>query len=295
MHNIVAGKSLHLRWRDERAAASGNLRFVDMRMKIAVVPYACAVMAACQVDYHPYDTRVDGAMGINARNVARIEAATAGRREIRFAVISDTQRWYDETADAVEALNGRGDLDFVLHAGDMADFGMKAEFERMRDILDGLDVPYVAIIGNHDCLATGEDLFEEIFGDFDFAFTEGNVRVVCMNTNALEFDRDEPVPDFSFLEEQILEFPANAEKSVVAMHSRPFTEQFDNNVARVFEYAVSRMPGLQFCVNGHSHTYDVAEPFGDGVLYYGCENIAKRSYLLITIDDNGYDCEKVDF
>lgn len=266
-----------------------------MRTARSIVSCICVLVASCQVDYHPYDTRVNGATGINARNIARIEAATQGRRQIRFAVISDTQRWYDETADAVAALNGRDDVDFVVHAGDMADFGMKAEFERMRDILDRLDMPYVAVIGNHDCLATGEDIFEEIFGDFDFAFTAGNVRFVCVNTNALEFDRDEPVPDFAFLERQVSEFPARAEKSVAVMHARPFTEQFDNNVARVFEYAVSSMPQLQFCINGHSHTYDVAEPFDDGVLYYGCENIAKRSYLLFTLYDDGYECEKVPF
>lgn len=260
------------------------------------LPCACILtLSACKVEYHPYDTRVAGATGINAYNIARIEAATAGRRSVRFAVISDTQRWYDETAEAVEALNERDDIDFVLHAGDMADFGMRAEFERMRDILNRLRVPYVAIIGNHDCLATGEDLFEEIFGDFNFAFTAGNVRMVCLNTNALEFGRDKPVPDFGFLETAITEFPSEAEKSVVAMHAKPFSEQFDNNVARGFEYAVSRMPSLQFCINGHNHTYTVDEPFGDGVLYYQCDNIAKRSYLLFTLDDEGYECERIVF
>ena len=47
---------------------------------------------ACQVDSHPYDTRINGETGINARNIDRIESACAGKREIRFAVISDTQR-----------------------------------------------------------------------------------------------------------------------------------------------------------------------------------------------------------
>ena len=61
-------------------------------------------VSSCQVDYHPYDTRVRGECGINAKNMARIEAATAGRTSVRFAVISDTQRGYDETAAAVSVL-----------------------------------------------------------------------------------------------------------------------------------------------------------------------------------------------
>ena len=102
--------------------------------RLAIALLAATTATACQVDYHPYDTRIDGECGINAKNIARIEASTAGKSAIRFAVISDTQRWYDETQKAVSALNARGDIDFVLHTGDMADFGMKAEFERQRDI-----------------------------------------------------------------------------------------------------------------------------------------------------------------
>ena len=54
--------------------------------------FLAAVFAGCQVEYHPYDTRIDGPTGVNARNIARIEAACEGRRTIRFAQISDTTR-----------------------------------------------------------------------------------------------------------------------------------------------------------------------------------------------------------
>ena len=99
-------------------------------MKIIIACLAGLFLAGCQVEYHPYDTRIDGEKGINAKNIVRIESGCAGKREVRFAVISDTQRWYDETEDAVKALNHRDDVDFVIHTGDMADFGMWAEFER---------------------------------------------------------------------------------------------------------------------------------------------------------------------
>lgn len=67
--------------------------------RLAIALLAAATATACQVDYHPYDTRIDGECGINAKNIARIEASTAGKSAIRFAVISDTQRWYDETRE----------------------------------------------------------------------------------------------------------------------------------------------------------------------------------------------------
>ena len=243
-----------------------------------------AFLTACQVEYHPYDTRIDGPTGINARNVARIEAACAGRRTIRFAQISDTQRWYDETEEAVTAINARDDIDFVIHTGD-----------RQRDILDRLRVPYVVLLGNHDCLATGERIFTRIFGEVDFAFMAGDVRFVCLNTNALEFDHDTPVPNFDFLERQLDGFPAEAEKTVVAMHAKPYTEQFDNNVAKIFQRTIRRFPQLQFCVNGHGHNFAAEDLFGDGVIYYECDNIGKENYLLFTITEEGYGYERVEF
>ncbi|WP_295938551.1 metallophosphoesterase [uncultured Alistipes sp.] len=263
--------------------------------RIAILLLFSLFVAGCQVEYHPYDTRIEGERDINAKNIGRIEQACEGKREIRFAVISDSQRWYDELEDAVKVLNRRDDIDFVIHGGDLADFGLRFEFEHQRDILNHLNVPYVAILGNHDCLATGQDIFRKIFGEYNFAFTAGNIRFVCLNTNALEFDYTQSVPDFQFIEAQVKEFPDQAEKTVVAMHAKPYTDQFNNGLAKIFQYAITQFPGLQFCVNGHGHTFRIADIFEDGVLYYECDNIGKKTYLLFTVNDDGYAYEHVAF
>lgn len=265
-------------------------------MKQLLFPlFAIMLFAACKVEYHPYDTRIRGEQGINDKNIARIEAATEGKRTIRFAVISDTQQWYDETQKAVEALNDRDDIDFVIHTGDLADFGMRSEFERQRDILNRLHAPYVAIIGNHDCLATGETIFRKIFGTLNFAFTAGEVRFICLNTNALEFDHSEPVPDFRFIERELANFSPNAKKTIVAMHAKPRSEQFDNNVAKIFQHSIRQFPDLQCCLNGHGHKFTIDDIFGDGILYYQCDNIEKRIYLLFTLNEEGYAYERIAF
>ena len=113
-------------------------------------------------------------------------------------MISDTQRWYNSTEDVVKALNARGDIDFVIHGGDQSDFGVTKEFIWMRDIFNKFQMPYVCLLGNHDCLGTGEDAYRAIYGDPNFAFTAGNVRFICLNTNAMEYDYSEPVPRFQF-------------------------------------------------------------------------------------------------
>ena len=97
----------------------------------------CILTHSCElIDYHPYDVRIKGETGINGRNTARIEADLTGKKHFRFALISDTQRWYDETEEMVQHINQQDDVDFVIHGGDQADFGMTQEFLWMRDIMN---------------------------------------------------------------------------------------------------------------------------------------------------------------
>lgn len=253
--------------------------------------------SACElIDYHPYDTRVDGKSHINAQNIERIEAATAGKKAIRFVLISDTQRWYDETKAAVKSINARDDIDFVLHCGDLTDFGVTREFEVQRDILEGLRIPYVALLGNHDCLGTGADVYRYIFGNPDFSFNAGDVHFLCINSNAFEYDYSVDIPNFSFIREDLGSLPSNVQRTVVAMHAQPTSEQFNNNVSELFEYEIRKYPGLAFCMCGHGHHTQVNEWFGDGVLYYECAAAKQREYLVFTLkEEGGYNYEIVEY
>lgn len=254
------------------------------------------LVAGCDlIEYHPYDTRVEGATHINARNIQRIEESCRGQKTLKFAFISDTQRWYDETEAAVRAINRRTDVDFVIHGGDQSDFGVTKEFMWMRDILNGLKVPYVCLIGNHDCLGTGEDVFRTIYGDPNFAFTAGDVRFICLNTNALEYDYSEPVPDFTFMEQERDSFPAEATRTLFAMHVKPTDEQFNNNVAKVFQAYIHTFPSPLCCIYGHGHNMRADDLFGDGLMYYEVTCIKDRQYLLFTIHEEGYEYEEISF
>ena len=246
-------------------------------------------------DIHPYDAKVSGKSGINAKNIERIESATREKEVLRFALMGDSQRWYDETRDCVDHINQRGDIDFVIHGGDFSDFGATQEFEWMRDIMERLNVPYVGLIGNHDCIGNGEEIFRKIFGRPNFHFIAGNVLFVALDTNAFEYDYSNPVPDFDFLEHLLADREILPEKTVFAMHARPFSEQFNNNVAKTFENYVLAFPNTLFCLNAHDHSLQAEELFGDGMMYYGCDSMKSRSYLVFTIRPDGYDYEVVYF
>lgn len=264
--------------------------------RIIIILILPLLLYGCDLfEYHPYDGKIKGERGINKKNIARIEEKLAGKTSFKFAFISDTQRWYDDTKSVVKHINARNDIDFVLHGGDIADFGLTKEFLWQRDILSKLNVPYVAIVGNHDFLANGEHIFEQVFGEFNYSFMAGNVKFVCLNTNALEHDYSHPIPDFKFIRDQNDKENKNHQKTIVAMHARPYSEQFNNNVADIFQDEINKYPSLQFCLNGHDHRIAIDDIFEDGITYYGVANIHKRKYFTFTITDDKYEFEVVEF
>ena len=250
---------------------------------------------SCEMlETHPYDTYITGDKHLTATYVEQIESSLAGRTSFTFAMISDTQRAYDETEEVVSLLNARGDLDFVVHGGDQSDFGLTDEFMLQRDILQKLSVPWVCALGNHDCLGTGLDSYNTVYGDEDFAFTAGNVRFIVLNTNAMDMGYPDDVPNLGFLAQELAGLGDEVEKTVFLMHAAPYSDQFTDG-CESFEQWVTSFPDPQFCLYGHYHTLAADELFGDGVMYYQCPNIEKRYYLVFTINEDGYDYEAVQF
>ena len=100
---------------------------------------ACILCSCDLIDYHPYDVRISGDTDVNATNIAEIEALCQNKDTIRFITMGDSQRWYDETEDFVNLVNSRTDIDFVIHGGDISDFGVTSEFliQRLRQWQDG--------------------------------------------------------------------------------------------------------------------------------------------------------------
>lgn len=290
--------------------------------------FTVAMLAGCLLtgcdnfEYHPYDVKMNGPVDINMTNIRRIEDKRLSP-PFKFAFITDTQGAINDMADALDIICQRGDIDFIIHGGDQTDFGLPKEFMWCRDMLEKSGIPYVAVIGNHDCLGNGADTFNYIYGAENYSFNVGQVHFVCLNTVALEYDYSHPVPDFGFIKSdselvksQNYTSPGSITHTVVVMHSQPYDVQFNNNVADPFNHYISQYPGMDadsdivtggaydfmegkrakgFCLNGHNHANDVSDLFGNGILYYQCANIAKRTFFVFTMITDGYDFEQVDF
>ena len=253
------------------------------------------ILHACDVfEYHPYDTKLGNEYeNINKREIEKIKNKSSSGT-FKFAFMGDTQRFYDETENFIDHINGRSDIDFIIHGGDVSDFGLKKEFIWLEDKMKRLKIPYVTLCGNHDVLGSGIEIYSIMYGPLNFSFVYNRVKFICLNTNALEFDYSTPVPDFDFMLEEIK--PADDhDRTIFVMHVPPGDIEFNNNVKMTFAYQIKQSQNLLFCLHAHTHTFAINDYFDDGTLYYGCDSMQKRSYLLFTVTPEGYDYELVHF
>ena len=258
------------------------------------LPVAVILMTGC-FETHPYDVKFDGEKYINKRHTKEIEQRFANRDTLRIAFISDTHLWHSDARDQVDDINRRGDIDFVIHLGDITDTGTSKEFEWSREILDGLHMPYVVLIGNHDFLGTGNQTYSLMFGDVDFSFIAARVKFVCLNTNASEYDYMAAVPNFDFMEEEFTRDSALFSRTLVLMHAAPYSDQFNNNVCKAFRRYLDYFPGLMCCLYGHDHTDDNNDIYNDGLTFYAVDCAKHRKYRIMTITPDGYEMEDISY
>ncbi|MBR1402048.1 MAG: metallophosphoesterase [Prevotella sp.] len=260
---------------------------------VAIVVVALTVSCGSWFDTHPYDVHFHGVTGINDRQIKTIEERFAEKDTLRIAFISDTHGWYSDMTDEIADLNNQRDIDFVVHCGDLTDTGTSKEYEWARHLLERLDYPYVALIGNHDFLGTGDQAYQVMFGRLDFSFIVSHIKFVCLNTNATEYDYMAAVPNFDFMEEEMARDTARFNRTVLVMHAPPYSDQFNNNVCKAFRRYLDLFPGLMCCVYGHNHNHIVDDIYDDGLLFYGIDCAEHRNYSIMTITPDSYEMEQI--
>lgn len=264
-----------------------------MKNYILLFVFAAILQGCFQI--HPYDVRFGGETDINAKMIEQIEASCGSKETLKVAVISDSHCWYSDLSDAIADINSRKDVDFAIHCGDLSDTGTTKEFVWTRDELERLEIPYVALIGNHDFLGTGDAVYEAMFGKDNFSFIAGGVKFVCLNTNATEYDYIAAIPNFDFMENEMVDRKEEFNRSIIVMHAPPYSDQFNNNVVKSFQRYVRFFPGIMFCIAGHNHQQSVSELYNDGFLYFLVDCISHRNYYLFTITPTDYSYEIVRF
>ena len=222
----------------------------------------------------------DSAQGLNEKNLQLLYSQPTDDT-ITIAFVGDSQRFYDELGEFINTVNRMPSVDFVLLAGDITDFGLLQEFKFIADMLADLEKPYFGVVGNHDVLAKGEEVFTRMFGPVNFSFTYQGVKFVCHNTNSREYNNGH-VPDLEWLRKELIASDS-AKYFVAVSHVPPFSADFDKNLEGSYTKLFHETPGLLISLHGHIHEHRDGYPYNDGVRYMTSHSFDQQSFVLLKI------------
>lgn len=263
-----------------------------LKAVIAAV-FALAIQACDKFEYSPYEVRLDDdEQNINQNNIARIEALDLTPTDtLRFILTSDTQGFYKANEALVRHINGRNDIAFVLISGDLTDFGLKKEFVLVHDGFKKLKIPYVAVVGNHDAIDNGKQVYKAMYGDFDTSFSVGENKFILLNTNSLEFKKQ--VPDLAWLQNELAQ-SATYDHVFVVSHISPKSFGFEEMKAQKYGELLSRY-GVSYSLHGHDHNFKHYFPFDETVPYLNAGTTDQREYIVFTVAGEAVTFERVGF
>ncbi|HSA96426.1 MAG TPA: PQQ-binding-like beta-propeller repeat protein [Acidobacteriota bacterium] len=215
----------------------------------------------------------------------------AARPPLRFAWLSDTHVGSDRGAADLRAsvadINKHGGFAFVLVTGDVTEMGLYDNFRAVKDILDGLRVPYHIIPGNHDTKwsDSGGSDFRRIWGDDRFVFEEGGFRFIGLAEGpVLKMGDGHFAPqDVRWLDERLTESGPRETPTVFVSHY-PLNESIDNWYVVLDK--LKSVPTVAILV-GHGHANRALDLEGlNGVM--GRANIGTKNaapgYTVVEID-----------
>ena len=185
-------------------------------------------------------------------------------------------------ASCVETINrflsDIGPVDMAFVAGDLTDFGTEEEYQRFRDIMEPLAIPYRAFPGNHDDVA----VMRRCFADQDWIPETGPINWTAAFDDLVVIGLDSNVEGkaHGHLSDVSLEFLSaalatnNGKPMIVAVHHPPILtgiERMDiQNLrdGRRLQSILSAYQGELRLVCGHVHRNIVA-PFGTVICQIG--------------------------
>ena len=241
-------------------------------------PFVSVLFSCSMFEYNPNDFELDEhEKNLTAKNLARIEGQPAGD-SVLMIFAGDTQRYYEDTRDFVNAVNKSRHADFVMISGDISDFGLPIEFKWMNEIYSSLRFPYLTAIGNHDLLANGRYVYDEMFGETDYSFIYGRYKFVVCNTNGREYGFNGSVPDLVFLENEFLQSDSDKYK-VLICHVAPgnidFEPALNEDVGQIINQTDNFLGGF----HGHNHGFHVRYPFGEDMPFISSSSTSQRNFL----------------
>lgn len=223
----------------------------------------------------------------NLEKISKIHLADP--HKFSFAVVSDSHTDYGDFTDIIADINQDSTLSFLIHAGDFTDLGWLTEYWRTEEILSMLTIPYLTVIGNHDALAGGGQIYSKMFGVFDYSLVFHDYRFILLDANSWA-NLGEP-PNLDWLEDQLS--GRNQYNLVfVVGHQPPFDPAWSDETENRYKQLMEEN-NVSLSIHGHEHQFWYGEKYNDGVKYLVVDDTSDRSYCIVSVDSAVFDVEKV--
>ena len=262
--------------------------------KIVLCAAAIIFIGGCEdyFEFSPYSANVkDRYKNIDEKNLERIlNSNNNEQEEITFAVLADPHYDYHELDNAIASINLRPGIDFVVINGDISEHGYLKEFELIHEEMKELKVPYLTVIGNHDYRSNGEDIYREMYGEFNKSFVFNNNQFILFDDIFWESNK---TPDLNWLEGELLK-AEEYKNSFVFAHIPPFGDQFTEESESNYK-SLMDIYDVDLSIHGHLHSYLYEEGVNENTGYLCVGTIMKKEYVVIKVTGDSYTVEQIKY
>jgi glyoxylase-like metal-dependent hydrolase (beta-lactamase superfamily II) len=121
-------------------------------------------------------------------NYRQIEKIDTTKNEFSFIVFGDNKNSIRTFEDMIARINEEDSL-FAIGCGDFVYDGSKEKYNFVLKQLKKFDKPIVTVVGNHDIADYGRENYYNIFGNYYYSFSVGDVYFIILdNANEIELD-----------------------------------------------------------------------------------------------------------
>lgn len=193
------------------------------------------------------------------------------------ALTADPQVVIGHMDDVRKSVN-RTNAEFSLIMGDLTDRGLMREWNWLTSVISRFDKPVLTVVGNHDGIGRGQDIYSELFGNYNYSFIYRDIKFVAWNNNVYEWG----APDLDWLEKQI----ESHDRVVVFSHQPPHSDTLTSS-QRARWKEIRHSPNLIASIHGHTHTFSYHIEKDTEVPIYIAERVKDNHFGLIRIEEDG--------
>jgi 3',5'-cyclic AMP phosphodiesterase CpdA len=235
-------------------------------------------LACCgQPEYSPWQSNIEY-KGLTNKHLAWLSSLNKDdNHPLSIILAGDPQAVVGHLRSVIEKSN-QIDSDFVVILGDNTDLGLRREWIWIGDTIEKSNKPVLTVVGNHDGLTKGKQIYQKMFGPLNYSFVYRDIKFVMWNNNYYEWG----TPDFDWLENEVLSYP----KVVVMSHQPPYALTLLPSHEERWK-RIRAHPNYIASLHGHQHSYAYSYEKDTDTQIYTVDRVSGTHYGIMTFNEDG--------